>query len=108
MRKPTCTCIVQVLVAVGFVVAMIIVLSGCGTMNTYRTHAKAAGAQAYDEGLDMAVAVICNDTSVGSIKRRFGISKSSMQSWIQFCYGDQATIEVPSDAFESEPFYGGE
>lgn len=82
---------------------LILVVSGCGTMHTYRTQARAAGAQAYDEGLDAAVAIVCNDTSVGSIKRRFGVSKSAMQSWIEFCYGDQATIQVPDGAYIAPP-----
>ena len=102
------TCIIKVIIAVGAAVAILIIFGGCGTLSTARTHAKVVGAQAYDEGLDAAVAIVCNDTSVGSIKRRFGVSKSAMQSWIEFCYGDQATITVPFSPFEPAPVYGDE
>ena len=43
------------------------------------------GAQAFDEGLKNAEWFICEAASVGSIKRRYGVSRSRAKSYNEFC-----------------------
>lgn len=55
------------------------------------------GAGFYDKTLDSSIQFTCNDTSIGSIKRRFGNSSELMNRWVKFCFGDNAPVEVPPD-----------
>ena len=74
----------------------LIMLSGCAEMQI----ARQKGAEFYDEGLNAAHRFECNDTSVGSIVRRYGSSVESMQRWVDFCFGDKA---VPSMVIHEDP-----
>lgn len=67
-------------------------LAGCQSLDMVRSQA----AEVYDEGLNTSIQFVCNDTSVGSIKRRFAVSKEAMDKWIKFCYGDNAILTVPT------------
>ncbi|MCK5505821.1 MAG: hypothetical protein KAJ10_11710 [Thermodesulfovibrionia bacterium] len=64
--------------------------SGCTALDV----ARSKGAEYYDEALNTAIRVICNDTSIGSIKRRFGGSQESMDKWRDFCFGGEIDLEV--------------
>lgn len=68
-------------------------LYGCQTVDMLRSE----GSKAYDESLNASIRFACNDTSVGSIMRRFGSSKEAMQTWIDFCFGDAAVIDLPTE-----------
>lgn len=57
------------------VIVVLAALTGCGfTQAGTAVEAKARGAaaKAFDEGLENAEQFVCNDASVGSIKRRYG------------------------------------
>lgn len=71
--------------------------TGCTTVGDYNSIAHSKGAQAYDTALDMAQQFTCNDTSVGSIMRKYGNSVASMQRWIDYCFGDAAVPKAVLD-----------
>lgn len=64
-----------------FALAMTIILSGCMSTDVVRN----AAATLYDEGLDTSERFICNDSSIGAIKRRYGSSPERANAWKQFC-----------------------
>ncbi len=64
---------VSVLAAVAIVA--IVLLGACGFTqagDAFEASARGAAAKAYDAGLVNAEQFVCNDASVGSIKRRYG------------------------------------
>jgi len=69
----------------------LLLLAGCSTLDIARTK----GAEAYDEALNASITFTCNDTSVGSVVRRFGTSADHMEDWVDFCFGDRALPYLP-------------
>ena len=71
----------------------LLLLSGCGftaTGDWVRDTIKVKGAQAYDEGLANAEWELCEMSSIGSIKRRYGTSLDRSFAYNEFC--DQSGI----------------
>jgi hypothetical protein len=68
-----------------------IALSGC---ITDPVRDKVAGA--YDVGLEKAEGFICNDASIGSIIRKYGISSDRAKAWKDFCFGKSA-LDIATD-----------
>lgn len=85
-------------------ILMVVMLAGCETLRTTNQIVHTKGAEAYDESLNSSIQFTCNDTSVGSIKRRFGVSEEAMRRWLEFCYGDNAMFMIPaSQVKEASP-----
>ena len=55
------------------------------------------GGELYDRALDDAVRFTCNDTSVGSVRRRFGYTDAGVERWARFCFGDAVPLKIPPD-----------
>ena len=74
------------------IAGLIILLSGCASIDMARTKA-AAGFDAVLEGAEM---VTCSDASVGSVLRRYGKTAVHFTRWRDFCFGDGLPyIEAP-------------
>jgi len=72
---------------------LVILLSGC-SIDTFRVRA----ASGFDSVLEGAERVTCNDTSIGSILRRYGKSAEQFNRWREYCFGDgMPFIEIQSD-----------
>ncbi len=70
--------------------SLILFLGACGFTQTgtaIKEGIKAAGAQAYDAGLENAEYVICFESSIGSIMRRYGRSQAAANTWRDLCFG---------------------
>ena len=70
------------------IVGLLLFLGGCGFTvygDATRDLVKTKGAQAYDEGLVNAEWFICSVASIGSIKRRYGISQDRLDAYNNFC-----------------------
>ena len=75
-------------------VSALILLAGCGFTpqgDAARAAIREGGAQAFDEGLVNAEWFICQAASVGSIKRRYGISAEKAEAYNALC--DNASAE---------------
>ena len=75
-----------VLIAVA--VVAFILLGGCGfttTGDAFESSARGAAAKAYDAGLVNAEQFVCNDTSVGSVKRRYLKTPGEAEIYNNFC-----------------------
>ena len=75
-----------VLIAVAIVA--FILLGGCGfttTGDAFESTARASAAKAYDAGLVNAEQFMCNDTSVGSVKRRYLKTPGEAEIYNDFC-----------------------
>lgn len=66
-------------------------LTGC---ITDPIRVKVAGA--FDAGLEKSEVFICNDATVGSIIRRYGVSTDRAKIWKDFCFGSTA-LDVATD-----------
>ena len=73
------------------IIALSLTLTGCVTDPI---RAKVSGA--YDVGLEKAEGFVCNDASVGSIIRRYGVSADRASVWKDFCFG-QSALDVATD-----------
>ena len=58
-----------------------LLLSGCVVKDAVRAKA----ADAFDSGLQDSEAFICNDASIGSVKRRYGRSSERARVYEDFC-----------------------
>ena len=57
------------------------------------------GAQAMDEGLVNAEFFVCQAASVGSVMRRYGVSKQKAEAWRTLCNRDpEAEIIEPPES----------
>jgi len=64
---------------------LLITLTGCVTDPVRNQIAKG-----YDTGLEKAEGFVCNDATVGSVIRRYGVSSDRAQTWKEFCFGSNA------------------
>ncbi len=74
------------------IVVGVLLLGGCGFTQTgavLKEGIKAAGAQAYDAGLENAEYVMCVASSVGSVMRRYGRSQTTADAWRDICFGQE-------------------
>jgi hypothetical protein len=69
-----------------FLLVFVVFISGC-LSNPFREQ----GAVVMDTMVHEAEMIICNDASVGSIKRKYGSSKAMAEKWRSFC----ETVNVP-------------
>lgn len=79
-------------------VVTVLFLSACGFTpqgDFARDMVREKGAQAYDEGLENSLWYICNAASVGSIRRRFGVSVEAAAAYQALC-APSANIIDPS------------
>lgn len=63
-------------------------IAGCGltaTGTAFEGTARATAAKVYDEGLVNAEQFVCNDTSVGSVKRRYLKTPGEAAIYNDFC-----------------------
>jgi hypothetical protein len=70
------------------IVALLLALAGCGFTpggQAVREGVATYGAQAMDEGLVNAEWFVCEAASVGSIKRRYGKTKTTADAYRGFC-----------------------
>ncbi len=75
------------------VIALILVLGGCATA---RDVVKQKGAQAADQVLVDAEWTLCQASSVGSIKRKYGQTVERADTYKDFCDGDgKANVVAP-------------
>ncbi len=82
------------------IAALGLLLTGCGFSSwgtAVRETIRTGGAQAMDQGLVNAEWVICKESSVGSIHRRYGISKARADAWRVICKTDSAVTVVGPD-----------
>ncbi|MGI9507141.1 MAG: hypothetical protein ACR2RE_29215 [Geminicoccaceae bacterium] len=73
-----------------------LLLGGCGFTpegTIAREFVKTGGAQAYDEGLANAEWFVCQAASVGSIKRKYGMSDERARVYAEYC-GDAVAGEL--------------
>lgn len=77
-----------------------ITLSSCGFTSfgdNIREGVSTKGAQAYDEGLANSEWFMCEATSVGSAKRRYGGDAEKANAWKVICEGeDNVDILTPN------------
>lgn len=69
-------------------VIAVLFLSACGFTpqgDLARDVVREKGAQAYDEGLENSLWYICNAASVGSVRRRFGVSPEAAAAYQSLC-----------------------
>ena len=69
-------------------VILLLALAGCGFTSAgtaFEGTARAGAAKAYDEGLENAERFVCNDTSVGSVKRRYLKTPGEAAIYNDFC-----------------------
>jgi hypothetical protein len=67
---------------------VMLAIAGCGfttTGDAFESTARATVAKAYDEGLINAEQFMCNDTSVGSVKRRYFRTVGDAKIYNDFC-----------------------
>ena len=76
------------------ILIMVIFLSGCASMKPVVEVARVRAAEAADTVLDSAIRVVCNDTSIGSIKRKFGGSQDALDTWADFCFNSSVSLEA--------------
>ena len=65
-----------------------LLLAGCGFTGQgdfVREQISERGAQAMDEGLVNAEWFLCNAASIGSIKRRYGVSDDRAETYSELC-----------------------
>ena len=76
--------------------ASLLLLSACGFTpqgDAIRQGIATYGAQAYDEGLVNSEFFMCNAASIGSIKRRYGVSKTKADAYKELCgAGEDADV----------------
>lgn len=78
---------------------LVALLAGCGFTpqgDAFRQGIATRGAQAYDEGLTNAEWFMCNAASIGSIKRKYGVSETKAQAYKTLCgAGEDADVIGP-------------
>ncbi|MDA1311194.1 MAG: hypothetical protein O2985_16515 [Proteobacteria bacterium] len=80
--------------------ALVLILSACGQTpfgDMARGQIATRGATAYDTGLENAEWFLCQAASVGSVKRRYGVSDQTATAYNKLCRqeGEVAVITVP-------------
>ena len=66
-------------------------LAGCGLTeqgDAVRTYAQERGKEVADQTLENSVWYMCNAASVGSIKRRYGVSEEKAAAYNELCEQD--------------------
>ncbi len=84
----------------GKMIAIIIALSlsGCASYQAGKIAIVSKGAELSDEILTTAEWTVCYAASVGSIKRRYGMSVDRANLYREFCYGEgEANIVGPME-----------
>ena len=86
----------KALIALG----LLVTLSACGFTpqgEAFRQGVAVQGAQAYDEGLVNSEFFMCQAASIGSIKRRYGVSESKAKAYKELCgAGADADVFEPN------------
>lgn len=73
-----------------------LLLSSCATLDTARDVVKQKGAQASDALLLDAEWLVCKKSSIGAVKRRYGMTIETAETYRQFCDGDgKANVIAP-------------
>jgi len=72
-----CHCIVITLLA--------LLLAGCAEYTAISNSVKGTGAAAYDQALSDAEFVICYAASVGSVRRRYGVTQEMADTYHKLC-----------------------
>lgn len=81
--------------AVAWSVALLL-LVGCATTDPVIGQLRQRAADAYDDALDAAERVQCQDASIGSIRRRFGQSQSQMDLYNAWC-GQRGVLDLTKE-----------
>ncbi len=77
-------------------ISLLVLLAACSTLDTARDVVKQKGAQAADQGLTDAEWVVCKASPVGAVKRRYGLTVESAETYRRFCDGDgKANVVSP-------------
>ena len=77
---------------IGFVVGLLLLLSACSAVNTIATK----GAEISDTALTNAEWMMCKGASVGSVKRRYGVTLERANLYREFCDGSgEANVIAP-------------
>ncbi len=82
------------------IIALSLALGACGFTpwgNAARQGIRAGGAQVMDEGIKNAEWVLCKESSIGSIQRRYGVSKDKADAWRVICTTDSAVTVIGPD-----------
>ena len=75
---------------------LLLLLGACSTIDAARETVKLKGAEAADQGLLDAEWYVCKVARVGAVKRRYGQTVETAQTYRQFCEGDgQANVTSP-------------
>ena len=74
--------------------ALALLLGGCATLDIARDVVQQRGAAAADQGLSDAEWLVCKATPIGAIKRRYGQTIESAETYRRFCDGDGAANVV--------------
>ena len=84
------------LISTSFFILALALLGGCATLDTARDVVKQKGAQAADTALLDAEWLVCKATSIGAVKRRYGQTMETAETYRRFCDGDgQANVVSP-------------
>ena len=76
--------------------SLVLLLGGCSTLDTARDVVRQKGVQASDAVLQDAEWAVCKLSPVGAVKRRYGQTVESAETYRQFCDGDgQANVIAP-------------
>lgn len=77
-------------------IALALILGSCTTLDTTRDVVRLKGAAAADQVLTDAKWLTCDAGSIGAVKRRYGQTVKSAETYRRFCDGDgQANVVAP-------------
>ncbi len=80
----------------GIALALLLALGACSSFSAGKTAVAVKGAEVADELLLTAEWTLCYAATVGSIKRRYGMTVEQANLYRQFCYGEaEANIIGP-------------
>lgn len=69
------------------ILTVLVLMTGCAEMQFAKTTIKHGGARLADESLNATIWKLCNATSYGAIKRKFGDSKEKADALHILCGG---------------------
>lgn len=75
-------------ILVGIALLLLLALQGCGQTqygNIARSVVTDRGAEVADEGLANAEWFVCSAATIGSVKRKYGVSRERAEAYNRFC-----------------------
>ena len=70
-----------------FIVAAMVLVSGCASMDIAKKAVAIKAAEISDTALSDAVWWTCKGASVGSVQRKYGLTRDRADMYKEFCFG---------------------